>query len=172
MKAIVSWLCALLVAVASCSAEHPSPEPTPTEVSCDDSVGKNVDVPENYESILETVALPTAESSQSAIQAVARDDIRPGFYFAKTGLLVRAGSGVTLRLEGSTTSGGMSWGAPGDFSPSLRVPPCEGQGWLAFAGGFLVSPPACLDVLVRTTDGQEERVSIGAGQPCEGQRPV
>lgn len=64
----------------------------------------------------------------------------------------------------------LGWGSPADFGSAIATPGCPGDGWLVFAGGFLVDEPRCVEIAV-STDGAEETAQIGVGAACEGQRP-
>jgi hypothetical protein len=53
----------------------------------------------------------------------------------------------------------------------LVVGPCPGDDpWIAFPGGFYVSQPACVELIVRVANIDHE-VSVGVGAPCPGQKP-
>jgi hypothetical protein len=71
----------------------------------------------------------------------------------------------------------VSWGNAGDPPPRSRfvVDDCRGAGatgsrWLAYAGGYYVSHPACVSLDV-VANGRRRRVRIGVGRACPGQRP-
>lgn len=127
--------------------------------------------------VLGVVALPTAPR-YGALQTS-----RTGMHgrlrlFAKTGLLVKPHTRFKLRVPvGLRRRMAISWGNAGDPPPRSRfvVEDCAGSGatssrWLAYAGGYYVSRPACvpLDVLA---NGRRRRVRLGLGTPCPGQRP-
>jgi hypothetical protein len=65
----------------------------------------------------------------------------------------------------------LSWGQS-PLTTRLRVQGCPastpGEKWLAFAGGYYVTSPACVPLIVRAGT-QERRVKIGVGARCPGQ---
>lgn len=183
MRLGIVWLMSVLV-VTGCSnesAEVPETSPTPDSTGtpstatdddvlpCQDMIGNDEDVPEDYEILLDVVALPTANSSPNALQVGRRDGTDQPDYFAKTGLLVRSGAAFDLEVEHPDTAG-LGWGSPAAFSSSISSQGCQGESWLAFAGGFLVQDPTCVR-LTLTTDDDQRVFFVGAGAACQGQQP-
>lgn len=125
--------------------------------------------------VLGVVAL-SASPRSAALQA-ARDPSEPSAtrYFAKDGLLVRAGASFDLVLPPNASyQASIGWGGelltrtrhlrvscPHERSPS---------GWLAYVGGYWTDRPTCLTLLVQA-HGKQQLVRIGVGTPCPGQRP-
>ena len=112
---------------------------------------------DNFRLVLDAVALPTGVLES-------HDSGEPGRLFAKTGLLVRAGTAVELTV---TTPGvTIGWGSPGPEGTTIRVPACPStNGWLAFAGGYTVTEPACVALTVRA-GGREQRAEVSVGARC------
>ncbi|MBU2668434.1 hypothetical protein KOI35_33470 [Actinoplanes bogorensis] len=124
-------------------------------VDCGDDIG-GVAPDRTYGKSLDAVALPV-------IMLEPQDD-GAGRLFAKTGLLVRAGTAVEL----TTTTPGVTigWGSPGPEGTTIRVPACpSAHEWLAFAGGFHVTTPTCVPLTIRA-NGREARATVRVGAPC------
>jgi hypothetical protein len=127
--------------------------------------------------VLGVVALPTAPAYE-ALQTS-----RTGMHgrlrlFAKTGLVIKPHTRFELVLGARQRRRmAISWGNA-DTSPPrgrLIVNDCgrgetTGSKWLVYAGGYYVSHPACLPLVV-VAGGRRQRVRIGVGAPCPGQRP-
>jgi hypothetical protein len=124
------------------------------------------------------VALLTSRSRHTAAQVAEVSD--PGAHryrwFAKSPLFLRTGSGV-VRIEVPRSEHGrvaLSWGNTDHDGTATRVfgaGPCPGgSAWIAFPGGYSVTEPHCVTLVVRA-GGQAERVRIGVGKACPGQRP-
>ena len=68
----------------------------------------------------------------------------------------------------------MTWGNTdhdGIARRSFKLKPCAGPAkWLVFPGGYLLTEPACIDLVVRVTD-HDTHVRVGVGASCPGQRP-
>ena len=173
-------LLAVVVLAASACTEAGSgefgatPTATPTaaamELPCSEAIATDVELPDSYAVIAEAVALPTSDSAARALQTSHREDIPPPNYFAKTGLVVRPGVAFTITVEAPSETAQLGWGCPANFDSAMTTAGCAGEGWQAFAGGFLVDELRCIEVTVTTNDN-EEAVQIGVGAPCEGQQP-
>lgn len=180
-----SAVLATVLVVAGCSSETTGDKDQQTEqatvtssqatasisgqLSCATAIGTEVEIPDDYASILDVVALPTAESAPRALQVGQPE--RPGLnYFAKTGLVIRSGKALTLRVEHPPEDALIGWGV-GDPGSALSTEGCDGgDGWIAFAGGLWVREPMCVELTV-TADGKEESARVGAGAACGGQQP-
>lgn len=138
---------------------------------CVQSIGTDAP-PASYETVLGIVALPASpghealQTSRSGGEGVER-------LFAKTGLIIKAGSSFDLVVPDGTTLG-VAWGS-GPVPPSrrLHVPACPsagGDGWLSYPGGYWTERPACVPLTV-AAGGRRQQVRIGLGTPCPGQRP-
>ncbi|MEV4121398.1 hypothetical protein [Micromonospora sp. NPDC049645] len=91
--------------------------------------------------------------------------------FAKWGLVVRAGRIVDLRLApGWQGRAWLGWGGTGTPAATATVHACapdDGPAqWMAFVGGTWVAQAACVPLIV-TSNGQDERVDLGIGVPCD-----
>lgn len=162
--------------VASETSEVTSrPSPTAPEaraavLSCADVIDSDTEVPAQYRPISDAVALPTAESAAHALQ-VSQQPARPApNFFAKTGLVLRSDAVVSIRVEEPADVALIGWGSPAEFATEVSSPGCPGGEWIAFAGGFLVDQPSCVELTV-TVGGDHERVQVGVGAPCPGQQP-
>ncbi|MBL7258294.1 hypothetical protein [Paractinoplanes lichenicola] len=131
----------------------------PTAVDCAHDIGGRPP-DDDFRLILDAVALPTA-------QLQASDSGEPGRLFAKTGLLVRAGTAVELTVDPSARGVTIGWGSPGPEGTTIRVPACPNvNGWLAFAGGYHVPQPMCVPLIVRA-NGSEQRAEVRVGADCD-----
>lgn len=143
-----------------------------TVLECAHAIGTVSTPPPDYETVLDVVALPTADSSPAALQTARTRTNRESGLYAKAGLLVRARASSTLTVPeapwGRMTIG---WGSPPVFADEINVPACgDGETWRAFAGGFQVSEVGCFPVEVASAD-RSEQVMIGIGAECPGQLP-
>jgi len=141
----------------------------PLVVDCDAFIDLTDELPSEYESVLDAVALPTSHSATRALQASQQAGTQGEAYFAKTGLLVRPDVAVRIEVVDPSPTGLIGWGST-EFSRSLSISGCSGDKWMAFAGGFLVPEPQCVKLLVTTQNGRES-VLVGVGAPCQGQEP-
>lgn len=151
-----------------------SPSATPDVsagvLGCDQVIEDTTGVPSGYETVLHTVALPTAQSARQALQVSQHQDQPAPNFFAKTGLLVRAGAAVSIEVNHPPDIALIGWGSADEFVSYVSSTGCGGQGWLAFPGGFLVREPMCVDLTVKV-NSEQESIRVGAGAPCEGQQP-
>jgi hypothetical protein len=145
-------------------------------LACQDVIGSSA-VPGPGDSIvLDRVALPTEralQANRSADPGAAR--------FAKDGLYIRRGASFDLIVPDDWHDRlTINWGSPGKPTHHLQVPGCRPTGtinpvnekdaWLVYAGGYTVSEPACVSLVVKA--GQSEQtVRIGVGAACPGQAP-
>ena len=179
-----AWLAisALLLTATACvstSTVSPTPSDSISVLGCQDVIGSEAAPPSDSSIILGGVALPTGRALQ------ANPDSDPhATLFAKDGLLIRRGASFDLIVpepwRGRLT---VSWGSLAKPTNHLRVPGCRptqkvpssnrwvlSDDWLVYAGGYSVSQPACVSLVVRA--GQtEQTVRIGVGASCPGQSP-
>jgi hypothetical protein len=129
-------------------------------VSCAHDLGTDAPDGGGYRLVLDAVAVPTGK-------LVPQDSDEPGWLFAKSGLVVRAGTLVDVAVAPDAVTGvRVGWGSPGPEGTAIHVPACpSGSGWLAFAGGYSVRTPACVPLIVRA-HGQRERVAVSVGVAC------
>jgi hypothetical protein len=163
-------LLTLTLLVSGCSAvpeeRRVPPLPSPSSggiplVNCDHYLQGGAQLAEGMEVILDSVALPT----KVVLQANETDE--PGRLFAKWGLLVRPNTTVDLIVaDDDVGRATIAWGSPGPADAThLRVADCQGDGWLAFAGGYTVDQPRCLTLVVKA-GGRQQTVRIAVGTPC------
>jgi hypothetical protein len=158
----------LCLAIAACRGD----EARSTDAVVDCINGFDVaQVPAGSTVVLGAVALPTKQVLQTAASG---DVARP--LWAKQGLIVAIGKDFELRVADAWRGRlAFAWSqSVRDPVGSIRVPSCASRGgcpWLAFTGGYFVSEPACVAVVV-SAGGDEQRVEIGIGAPCAGQAPA
>lgn len=131
--------------------------------------------PRDYSVVLNVVGLPTSLHSE-ALQTARRHDVpaEPRL-FAKTGLLIRADSRFSLLVPDRERLW-IGW-ANGPAQPHKAVvvrgcarPSETRSDWLAYPGGFWVQAVGCYSLVV-ISSGREQRVRLGLGAPCSGQKP-
>lgn len=146
------------------------------QVSCAHAIGEDKpskDVENGAAEVLGVVGLPTAPGHQ-ALQANVSGDPNPVYrLFAKRGLLAKAASQFEIVVPPEYADrAALVWGNPGRPTAHLLFGPCASTptttGWLAYPGGYLVSEPMCLPLVVRSA-GRETPVHIGVGRACPGQ---
>jgi hypothetical protein len=144
-------------------------------LDCRDPIGELTEPPADYEVIGDAVALLTSSSHPTALQTGLNDGSdRPLRLFAKTGLLVRTGVESEIIVPEEWADRVLvGWGNTErkQRSTHLDIGPCAGRTpWIAFPGGYYVSDPSCVEIVVRTAS-QDHRVTVGVGAPCPGQSP-
>ena len=137
-------------------------------LTCEGSVEIDAVVPEQYEIILDDVALPTAVSSAPPLQAVRQPESEGPRYFAKAGLLLRADAVVHLEIVDAVGHSELGWGSPSNPDKAVSGSGCGGEQWAAYPGGFYVDELQCIDVTVEKA-GQSQTVQVGVGAACDGQ---
>lgn len=132
--------------------------------------------PTGYRVVLGVVALPAApkwpalQTSRSGLNNHAER------LFAKGALIIRAGSRSQLVVPAGLTGRlSIGWATTVPQRHRVIVDNCRPRGgshsgWLAYAGGFWLPHPACVSLLVEA-HSLEQRVPIGLGTPCAGQKP-
>jgi hypothetical protein len=102
---------------------------------------------------------------------VSKEDY-PLRYWAKAGIFVRPGSRpVDLIVPVAWRNRlAIGWGEgddSGGVASSLRITGCAAYGrkWLPYAGGFHLSAPACVPLIVRT-GGRSQTMHFGVGRRC------
>jgi hypothetical protein len=167
---------ATTAAATATAAASVTPRDTGSLV-CDETIGTARPGLTQLQVVLGVVALPTAPA-YGALQT-GRTGMRGRLrLFAKTGLLVKPHTRFELLVPAALRRRmAISWGNADDPPPRGRflVNDCArgnatGARWLVYAGGYYVSHPGCLPLVV-AAGGQRRRVRIGIGAPCAGQRP-
>lgn len=132
--------------------------------------------PPDYTIVGGVVALPIAPRAaalQTGPSGLADQSAR---LFAKTGLLIKTGTRFQLTVPPAWAGRlRIGWAnGPARPGPGLSVNchpyPEDRSGWLVYPGGFWLRHPACVPLLIET-GGRSQRVQIGVGTPCPGQRP-
>lgn len=126
--------------------------------------------PASYSVVLDVVAFDGSDNSPHSLQAVENE--QTGWFGAKTGLLVRSGSSLSLSVPPAMRDRmQIGWGGSGG-TWELTIPGCERpEEWLVFSGGLGVKAPECVPLIVHS-GGAEQRVMIGVGAPCPRQHPT
>ena len=129
--------------------------------------------PTDFQIVLGVVALPTRPKA-AALQTSASGLDSSLRLFAKTGLVIKAGARFEL-IAPDQPAGRLAIGWGPNSTPSRRVivancPDSRHTGWLDYPGGYWVSAPACVPLIVRA-GGRDQLVHIGLGTPCPGQQP-
>lgn len=168
-RIILLTLLGIVVACGKSSSSPRTPAATapvittegPAALRCDDTIDAVDQLPSTYSELLGFVALAVPRDGKG--NHIDKRGERS--FFAKTGLLVRAGTtfdlvappGSSLRFE---------WGHEHNRTNALHIENCPGtKSWVVFAGGFWVEAPGCYDIIVRS-DGREHRVSLPLGADC------
>jgi len=128
-----------------------------------------------FQVVLGVVALPTSPQVPALGTSLTGDGSGPTRLFAKTGLVIKPGTKFELIVPPQFAGRlGVGWGGT-PSTPSHRVDVAEcpnegGSGWLAYPGGYWIDHPACVPIIVKAGDKQQQ-VHIGVGAPCPGQQP-
>ena len=123
--------------------------------------------------VLGVVALPASPRYPALQTSLSGDGSGAPRLFAKTGLVIRAGTTFELIVPAPFTKRlSIGWGLPSRPHHRVVVNSCPdlGGGWLAYAGGYWIDHPACVPIIVRA-GGKQQQVHIGVGKACPGQRP-
>jgi hypothetical protein len=146
--------------------EHPAA----ARLDCADPIEVIDAPPESLEVIGGAIALQTTRSFSTPLQlGRAVGTGASALQFAKTGLVVRTGEQVEIIVvpaPGRTAL--VWWGNTGNSRPAERfiVGPCaSGAGWLVFPGGYWVSEPGCVSLVVRHED-VDAYVTVALGGSC------
>lgn len=175
---IVVTVAAVGSLVAACSTDGSAPgEESPPQspgqqistseiLDCGHLTG--TDAPANdLETVMDVAALP-ADGTAGTLQAnPTGPEDSPIRFFAKRGLVVRAGTSFDLVVPPDERERlAISWGNADVPTWQLHVScPHPSATWLSFPGGYFLPEPGCVSLVVRTAD-DEERVRVGAGAPC------
>jgi hypothetical protein len=172
MRALPALLVVLAatVTVTACSGPAPAGHAraraalliSPQTVGCDQIIQQAG--PPGGRLVLGVLAAPPARLEQAAPTAT-----RPWAYFAKYGIVIRAGSPAVLITipQAWRHRAGIGWGNNLGVVSSLRLLSCPRQlgAWNAYAGGFyLRSPSGCVPLVFRI--GRQTatlRFAIGKG---------
>ena len=168
---IVAATVALLLAAVAAASSHSALQSAPRAVPCSEIIATtkwpyigNRDPRYRYRSLLGAVAVAPAYISQVVRQ-------REGsWYFAKAGLVVRAGGGplrVSVPLAWRKRAA-ITWGGNTGITNSLRIARCgsDSNRGNAYAGGFyLRSRSACLPLIFRA-GSRSTTVRFGLGRRC------
>jgi hypothetical protein len=179
------WLAmiALLIVTTGCSqpAQSSRSSDDVAVLPCQDVIGSEATLRSGYSAILDGVALPTGRALQASASGGSTPD---SMLFAKDGLLIRRGASFDILVPNEWHGRlKIGWGSPGKPTTHLRVPGCRpternpasgrwslGDQWLAYPGGYWISQPACVSVVVQAEHAQQT-VNIGVGAACPGESP-
>lgn len=145
--------------------------PVATRLDCADPIDEIEAPPESLQVIGGAIALQTSRTFSTPLQLGRTVGTgSTALQFAKTGLVLRAGERVEIVVV--PTSGRTAlvwWGNTGNDQPAARfmAGPCAtGAGWLVFPGGYWVSEPGCVSLVIRH-EGIDEIVTVAVGAPCD-----
>jgi hypothetical protein len=145
---------------------------------CEDAIGSNPAPSNGRSAVFDRVALQT----ERALQAGPTSKTDPAAWlFAKDGLQIRRSVVVELIVPDEWVGRLLiGWGSPAKQTTHLHVPGCRPKetinplrptdDWIAYAGGYWVKDPACVDLIVKA-GATQQTVRIGVGAPCPGQAP-
>ena len=177
LRAIVACLAASLASLP-CVAKGAAESAAPSAVlDCRDPIGAAETPPSDVTVIGGALALRTRRSTRRALQTTATSD--PSMpvlrFFAKTPLFVRSATAAQIIVPRKQMGRvAMTWGNSdhdGIATHVFAVEPCRSASkWIVFPGGYFLTRPACIDLIVRVA-GDATRVRIGVGAPCPGQQP-
>jgi hypothetical protein len=137
-------------------------------VACDEAIDFLDKAPTKRRVLFDRVALPRLIAQRPNYEP---SEFRPLPYFAKDGIVVRAGrTPVDLIVPTAWRSRlALGWGHRGPQQAShVRVPGCRPTRyakWFAFAGGYYVRKPACVPLIVRV-GAKSQRIRIRIGRNC------
>lgn len=155
---VTALVCLVGALLTACVGDRAEP-PITMKLDCRATIDLLDTPPNSYRSVLNAVALP----GPGTLHQIGRTDTDSGLGFAKTGLLVRAGTASTITVTDSDHR--IGWGST-DVVQRLVIPACVGAAeWLVYAGGFWVPDPACMTLTVETEDGSDE-ISLPIEAPC------
>jgi hypothetical protein len=148
-------------------------------LSCQAQINAATAPPSSRTTTLGDVALQTREAL--GVVFLPNEADPNARFWAKTGLNIKVGASFALVVPPEWRGRlSLGWGLPAQRTTDLKIAGCQWMAtqnqtsprlpWLGFAGGFWVSRPACVSVLV-TTRHTTRRLHIGVGAPCPGQRP-
>lgn len=154
-------------------ASSPAPA-AESALECGNFIGTEPPPP-SFQIVLGVVALPTSPRHPALGTSLTGDGNSRPRLFAKTGLIVKAGTTFELIVPPLAADHlSIGWGgAPATPSGRVLIHNCaktSASGWLAYAGGYWIDHPACVTLIVDAR-GQQEQQRIGLGTPCPGQQP-
>jgi hypothetical protein len=167
----------LLVLVSACTHDSdPAPvrstgaasaPPGGTVLSCAAPIGIEPSPPRPHRAVLDAVAVDMS----AVLQANDAAGSAPHRLFAKTGLLVHAGTPAEIDVPAAWAGRlAITWGnGASEWTTALRIPACPrdgpGGGWLVYPGGLSVDEPACVPLEVRAA-GKAETIHLAVGARC------
>lgn len=161
---------------ANGASTPPAASPTATRAALDCG-GISAESPsEGRMVVLDSVALPDSTVAP-ALQVDRQQGTSPPLqrFFAKDGLGFRVGTQWRLTVSSKASSHlRIGWGSPPSPGTVVRSPvecrfPTDAD-WVWYPGGYWTDKPGCYSVVVEVGE-QEQRVDVGIGKPCTGQRP-
>lgn len=134
--------------------------------------GSLIEPPDDFEQVLDVVALPASPVYPNALQTNARDAADGSvYYFAKTGLWWRGDATFELVVPKELRSDlAIGWGGPAEVAQRVQVDCESAESWMLHPGGYWLREPMCAEIIVQVGPN-EQRVEIGLGTPCSGQAP-
>jgi hypothetical protein len=176
LASLVAGVACLVVPADAGAADSISATATAV-LDCRNPIG-SADTPRgNVTPIGGAIALQTTATTPAALQtdAISDPSVPALRFWAKSPLFVRADR--TAKIVVPRNQAGrvaLTWGNTdhdGIASRAFRVGPCPSASeWIVFPGGFFVTEPACIDLVVHAAR-DTTRVRVGVGAACRGQRP-
>lgn len=166
----IALLVALAVSMVAPSYPAAAQVAPTTPLPCADTIGGGDPPFSGYAKVLDQVWLPTRRALGS-VRLV--DPPAPSArWWSKQGLVVRAKATFTLTVPKAWRGRlAIGWGSPAQPSEMVTVSRCDvGGTWLAYAGGYWVSKPACVPLIVQSAR-HRKIVHVGVGAACRGQAP-
>ena len=163
-------LAAVALALVAPSGAAAKPAGSTAALDCSQFIGADGPPIDGYAKVLGVAWLPTHRALGS-VRLV--DPPTPtARWWSKQGLVIKAGSTFTLAVPDAWQGRlAIGWGSPAQPSEEVTVSGCDSGGrWLAYAGGYWVSEPACVPLVVES-GRRHKTVHIGVGAPCRGQTP-
>lgn len=170
-RATAVWLLTLMLAGCTTDGADSVRFLSSTELDCAATIDALDAAPEDYQAILDSVALPETDSQHE----MGRTDPESGMRFAKMGLLVKSGkaSTITVNPDSGDATIRIGWGTIAVGEPpspppveQIVVPRCESDSaWIVYAGGVWVSEPVCVGLTVSSGD-RSESISIPIDTDC------
>ena len=148
------------IAAPSTRTAPASPVASLLDVTCSQAIA-NHPTPDTAAPVLDAVSLPVGTTL-----AITHHP-RPGWLAVKHPLGIRATAAVEVQVAPAAADRArIGWGLPGAMVTHLRTVPCaHTSGWLFYPGGYEVTAPMCVPLLVRA-GGRETQVGIGIGAAC------
>lgn len=164
---------ALSVAGSACATTDGEPSDLPplgASFNCDDPIDAVEDPPGSYMTVADVVALPGTGDMLQRGRVGPDNDAGSRRSFSKMGLLLRPATTFQIHVAPDSQRNALiQWGNVDANEPvgSIAVASCPGDtnDWLVYPGGVWTLEPACVELVVLTTE-TAETVRLPLGAPC------